>query len=181
VTAYDLLQHIAVAANESESVSEAIYDCLHKICRHTNWPVGHVYHLINDGTDTLHSSDIWYTTGSKSFESFRAVSTATTFDKGIGLPGRVLASGQPAWIIDVTKDHNFPRAKLAKDIRVRAGFAFPVLIDSSVVAVLEFFSTDAIEPDPLLLNIMAYVGMQLGWVIKRKEAEKKLTEASNSR
>jgi signal transduction histidine kinase len=83
----------------------------------------------------------------------------------------VLVSGEPAWIIDVTKDPNFPRAKLARDIGVKAGFAFPILIGTKVVGVMEFFSPKAVEPDPQMLAIMAQIGTQLGRVLERKQAQ----------
>ena len=70
----------------------------------------------------------------------------------------------------MTKDSNFPRAKLAEDIGVKAGFAFPVLVGTEVVAVLEFFSSNSVQPNEPLLEVMANVGTQLGRVIERKRA-----------
>jgi len=98
----------------------------------------------------------------------------TPFNAGEGLPGRVIASGKPAWIIDVTKDSNFLRANLAKNIGVKAGFAFPILIGDEIVGVMEFFSSEAVEPDGKLLEIMAQVGTQLGRVLERKRAKEKI-------
>ena len=100
----------------------------------------------------------------------------TNFEIGVGLPGRVLASGKPEWIIDVTKDANFPRAKLANDIGVKAGFAFPVLVGTEVAAVLEFFSSEAVQPNEPLLEVMINVGTQLGRVIERRRSEESLRE-----
>ena len=48
--------------------------------------------------------------------------------------------------MDVTRDENFPRGGFAGEISVRAGFAFPVVVGTAVVAVLEFFAEEAIEP-----------------------------------
>ena len=62
---------------------------------------------------------------------------ATHFVPGAGLPGRVLESGEPAWITDVTKDRNF-RVTMAADLGVKGAFAFPVLVGTNVVAVLGF-------------------------------------------
>ncbi|MGY8761427.1 MAG: histidine kinase, partial [Nitrospinaceae bacterium] len=103
--------------------------------------------------------------------TFQKITLETPLEEGVGLPGRVLSSGEPAWIIDVTKDSNFPRAQLALDIGVKAGFAFPILIGSKVVGVMEFFSPIAVEPDPQMLGIMAQIGNQLGRVLERKEAQ----------
>jgi len=119
----------------------------------------------------LVSSTIWNLDELDQFETFKAISEETAFDPGIGLPGRVLESGKPAWIIDVTQDLNFPRAKLSKNLGVKAGFAFPVLIREEVVGIMEFFSEEAAEPEDELLEVMAHIGAQLGRVIERQRAE----------
>lgn len=67
------------------------------------------------------------------------------------MPGRVLATGKPTWIPDVEKDANFPRAKMAENIGVHAGFGFPILAAKEVVGVLEFYSAEASEPNEALL------------------------------
>src|SRR5262249_29888468 len=41
---------------------------------------------------------------------FAAYSQELVLDVGAGLPGRVEATGEPAWIADVEADDNFPRA-----------------------------------------------------------------------
>ena len=73
--------------------------------------------------------------------------------------------------MDVTQDPTFRRAKFAKDIGVKAGFAFPVLVGNDVVAVLEFFSTQAVEPDETVLELMESIGTQLGRVVERTRSE----------
>ncbi|MEE9234158.1 MAG: ATP-binding protein, partial [Candidatus Acidoferrales bacterium] len=166
-----LLQVAAVAANEASTSEEAMQICLDHICAHTGWPVGHVYVPAGDSTGELAPTTIWHLETPARFETFRKVTEVTRFAPGVGLPGRVLASGKSAWIVDVTNDPNFPRAKLAKDIEVKAGFAFPVLVRTEVVAVLEFFSHEAVEPDEPLLEVMAQIGTLLGRVIERKRAE----------
>jgi hypothetical protein len=42
---------------------------------------------------------------------FRSLTERTTFNRGEGLPGRVWASGEPAWIVDVVADARFTRAR----------------------------------------------------------------------
>ena len=113
----------------------------------------------------------------ESFSAFQQITEKTSFEAGIGLPGRVMISGESAWIVDVTKDTNFPRAKLADDIGVKAGFACPVLAGTKVVAVLEFFSLDAVEPDQTLFDSLIQVGMQLSRVDERDRSEKELRES----
>ncbi len=173
-----LHKDIAVASNETRKVTDTFQYCLRRICNHAGWPVGHLYLVDKNAKSPLVSSTIWHLDNLDQFETFRAISEATAFDPGIGLPGRVLESGKPAWIIDVTQDPNFPRAKLSHNIGVKAGFAFPILIREEVVGIMEFFSEEAAEPKDELLEIMAHIGALLGRVIERQRAEQ---EDRNSR
>ena len=169
-----LLQVVAMAANEASSLEEAMQICLDQVCAHTGWPVGHVYRAVGDSTDILVPSNLWSLAHPQRFQTFQQVTERTPLASGIGLPGRVLASGRPAWIINVTNDANFPRSKLARDIGVRAGFAFPVLVGKEVVAVLEFFTEEPLEPDAAMLDVMTHIGTQLGRVVERQRAEEAL-------
>ena len=175
-----LLQLVAVAANEAPDVDQALRTVLKQVCAHTEWPIGHVYLPAKDSSGQLRPTTIWQLQQPERFETFKRVTEKTSFDPGIGLPGRVFSTGKPAWITDVTKDTNFPRAKLAKDIGIRAGFGFPVLVRTEVVAVLEFFSSQVVEPDEPLLEIMAQVGTQLGRVFERQQAEEELRKSEKN-
>ena len=175
----ELLQGVAAAANEALTVEQALRFCLERVCAHTGWPVGHVYALARDGTRELVPTDIWHLDDPERFKGFRAASMETRFALGVGLAGRVLASGNPAWIIDATKDPNFPRANAAVGAGIRAAFGFPVLVGRDVAAVLEFFAGEALEPDEALLKVMANIGAQLGRVVERKRAEDALRQAKD--
>jgi len=168
-----LLQTIAAASNEAQTVESAMQTALDRVCAHTGWPVGHVYLASAEG-DELIPTTLWHLEKPEQFETFRRVTEKTRFPNGVGLPGRVLAAGRPIWVVDVTKDDNFPRAKQALDIGVRAGFGFPVLVGREVVAVLEFYSPIPLEPSEPLLLMMAHIGTQLGRVVERKRAEESL-------
>ncbi len=169
-----LLKEIAIAANEAVNPREALKVTLDRVCNFTKWPVGHVYLPADDGTKDLAPTKLWHLDEPRQFKEFKKVTEQTRFAPGIGLPGRVFSSNKPAWIIDVTKDPNFPRAKLAKNLRVRGAFAFPVLTEKGVAAVLEFFSKDTQPPDETLLEIMAKIGTQIGIVVERKRAMEEL-------
>jgi ammonium transporter len=175
-----LHKDIAVSANQTSSFEEAMRLSLERVCKDSGWPVGHMYFVDENSRDNLIPSGLWYLSDPDKFEAFRKITEASILKTGIGLPGRVLASGKPAWIFDVTRDTNFPRAKQAQDIGVRAGFAFPILTGSEVVGVMEFFSSEAVEPDEKLLEIMTNIGTLLGRITERRVAEEALT-ASETR
>ncbi|MCH8311498.1 MAG: GAF domain-containing protein [Nitrospinae bacterium] len=175
----ELHKDIAVASNETQAIENTLEYCLKCICAHMGWPVGHLYLTSERYSLQLVPAGIWHLEDPARFETFRKITDVTPFNAGEGLPGRVIESGKPAWIIDVTKDSNFPRANLAKNIGVKAGFAFPIPIGDEIVGVMEFFSSEAVEPDGKLLEIMAQVGIQLGRVLERKRAEEEIKRSQN--
>ena len=146
-----LMHRVAVAANEASVTDDALQVCLDEVCNYAGWQVGHAYMRDVNSTGELLPTTLWHLDEPERFETFRQVTERTSFAAGVGLPGRVFESGEPAWTMDVTQDANFPQAKLADDIGLRAGFAFPVLVGQEVTAVLEFFSIDAAEPDAHIL------------------------------
>ncbi|MGB0388233.1 MAG: PAS domain S-box protein [Ardenticatenaceae bacterium] len=171
----DLVQIIEIAANRATSSEEALDFALHRLCAHTGSPIGHVYK--KDASGDLVSTPIWYLKNGSRFEPLRRVTAVTRFGRGVGLPGRVLATGRPTWISDVSQDPYFVRTKAAQESNLCTAFAFAVLVGREVVAVLEFFSTELAEPDGSLLEVMAHIGTQLGRIVERKRAESILRES----
>ncbi len=174
-----VLQEVAVAANQATNELEVLQFGIDRVCEFTRWPVGHVYMVSRGSEGTLAPTTIWHLPKDGRFDTFRRVTESTHLEKGKGLPGRVALSGKPAWIMDVTKDSNFPRAKFAEDIGVHGAFGFPVLIGSQAVAVMEFFTEKPAEPDEALLQAMAHIGTQLGRVFERKRSEEELRQAKD--
>ena len=172
-----LLKEVAIGAAQAGGVDEVFVVALESVCAFTGWPVGHVYTVADDDPDRLDPTTLWHLPSEGRFQVFREATERTSFVLGEGLPGRILSSRSPSWIVDVHKDPNFPRAKLADDLGVKGAFGFPALIGSELVAVLEFFSEDPQEPDESLLEMVGQVGMQLGGSIARLEAVEQLAEA----
>ena len=174
-----LFQQIAKTTHEPATVEEVMQISMDLICRKIGWPVGHLYLVSEDSSQELISTPVWHMEHPEFYQTFRDITEQTNFRLGVGLPGRVLATGKPDWIYDVTQDPNFPRAHLAKDIGVKTGFGFPILIEERVVGVLEFFSPETIELDSKLLEVMGYVGAQLGRVVERRQGEAILLQAKS--
>lgn len=173
-----LLQEVAVAANDSASVDDALRFALEAIGQHTGWPVGHAY-LVDAGDPVrLFSTALWYVTPPGAYETFRRITESFTAAPGVGLAGRVYSLGRPVWISDITKDEHFLRARQGEDIGLRSAFACPVLVGQDVVAVLEFFSPVPSEPDSDFLEVVAHIGTTLGRVVERERWAKALQERS---
>ena len=168
-------QAVAVAADEASSIEEATQVCLDLVCLHTGRPVGHVYMPTTDGQE-LSPSSLWPLSDAQRFETFRYVTQATLSAPGVRLPRRVYVSRSPARIADVTLDANFPKARLAQDIGVKAGFALPVLVGEEVITVLEFFAPEASPPNAGVLEVTAHVGTLLERGVERQRSEEVLRE-----
>lgn len=176
-TEAELLYQAVVMADETDSLDAALQKCVDIVCEMTAWPVGHVYLPSVNGAPRLEPTQIWHFNDEQRFAKFREVTERTSFAMGEGLPGRIWKSGEPAWIVNVQKDSNFPRNKLCVDLGVKGAFGFPVKLREEVVAILEFFIEEEAEKNETLLLLVRSVGEQVGRVIDRKEAE----EASQTR
>jgi GAF domain-containing protein len=99
---------------------------------------------------------------------------------GVGLPGRVWASGEPAWIPDIVEDPNFPRTPAALKNGLHAAFAFPIFFGKQFTGVIEFFHRHIYKPDQQLLSMMAALGSQIGQFMARKKMEEALQESQES-
>ncbi|MHC4996310.1 MAG: PAS domain-containing protein, partial [Planctomycetota bacterium] len=174
-----LLYHSTELAGQTDSFDEALQGCVDLVCELTGWPVGHVY--VPDGeTDELIPTTIWNKNQRADDAEFRAVTEETRFAKWVGLPGRIWGSGKPAWIPNVQADTNFPRAQLCQEIHVKGAFGFPIRIGGELLAVLEFFTDEEIQPDDGLLRIYEAVGAQIGRVMRRRRILAELAAAKEA-
>ncbi len=174
-----LIESAAAAAAAAPSIEDALGACVEHVCRWTGWPVGHVYLCGSDAHDALQPSAIWHTGHPTRFDAFREATARTPLAAGIGLPGRVAATGRPAWIVDVTCDANFPRAGTAGEVGLRGAFSFPVPVGDRTFAVVECFSLQAVTPDDRLLEVTAHIGRQLGRLVEAAQMAEALRESEN--
>ena len=69
------------------------------------WELGAVWEVGRED-DRLRCVRTWH--AGEGAPEFEALSEAIVLGAGEGLPGRVLASGEPVWIVDAPADANFP-------------------------------------------------------------------------
>jgi PAS domain S-box-containing protein len=163
-----ILYETARALAESPTLEEASPRMLEVICHALSWQCGAIWE-VNRPRTRMRCVGTWHTPGLP-LDDFTAASLNTQFSRGIGLPGRVWRDREPAWIPDVTRDDNFPRAPVAKQVGLHAAFAVPILDGRRVQGVLEFFSADIREPSADLLAMMTAICSQIGLFIEQKKA-----------
>ncbi|MCM2314690.1 MAG: GAF domain-containing protein, partial [Thermoanaerobaculia bacterium] len=161
-----LLQEVASAANEAQTVETVIRVALQRICEHGGWQVGHLYLASEESPENLLSTGVWHITNPLRYNALMRMTDAVVWKKGIGLVGKVFEEGRSAWVQDIRSDPRFIRTNVAVSLGIRSSFALPILIGTEVVGALEFFSEHQIEPDERWLDVMQNVGAQLGRVIE---------------
>jgi PAS domain S-box-containing protein len=154
---------------EAATLEEATPRILRAVCECLVWDVGALWRTDRED-GVLRCVQVWHHE-SIAVPEFEADSRERTFTPGIGLPGRVWASREPAYISDVVHDSDFLRAPIAARDGLHAAFGFPILLGGEVLGVMEFFSHEVRQPDRDLLHMMVTIGSQIGQFIERKQAE----------
>jgi PAS domain S-box-containing protein len=136
------------------------------------WDVGALWRPTDEVAGALRCVETW-----PGVEPFEQTSRGTLLAPGEGLPGRVWASGKPAWIVDVHADANFPRGPSAARAGLRTAFCFPIRGATGVLGAIEFLAGERREPDDNLLETMASLGGRIGQCVERWRAEDRLRES----
>ena len=169
----NLLQTITLEVAAATDLSSALEIVLQRVCEKTGWVIGQAW-VPNKEEAALNFVSGWYC-GDGELKPFKAVSEKVHFEPGIGLPGRVWKSKQPAWLENVTNDPNFPRSAAARTAGLKTGVGLPILSVGKVIAVLEFFMRESRSQNEQLVKVIAAVAAQLGLVMERKGATEELS------
>ncbi|MGH7419027.1 MAG: GAF domain-containing protein, partial [Candidatus Rokuibacteriota bacterium] len=169
---HEAAQHAATRVlAESETLGRAMPAILKAICESLGWHWSGLWTIDREKV-VLRCGDIWHAP-TVQLADFSAVSQRMTFARGVGLPGRVWASGLSAWIPDVQEDPNFPRLPAARKVGLHGAFCFPIPTAGGLIGVMEFFSVEIAEPDPALLAMMEAIGTQIGQFVERTLAHER--------
>jgi PAS domain S-box-containing protein len=174
-----LLRDVAIIANQSDSVEQAFQAALDRVCQHLDWPVGHVYMPVEEAQENFVDTGFWSLHPPEGFKKLVQASRQRSFTRGEGVVGRVIDQGRPEWIDDVTQHASCLRTQDGDDLGIRSCLLLPVLVGRRVVAVLEFFSSQAVAPEKDLLEVFEQVGTQLGRVVERAQGVESLKEREN--
>ncbi len=155
--------------SDSPDLSAATSRILETICRSLGWEVGGMWIPDQEGK-ALRCITVW-SASPATFNRFVSVTHALVLTEGVGLPGRVWSTLKPAWISDVTKDDNFPRAPVANEHGLHAALAFPIVSGQKLLGVMEFFSHKIRQPDRDMIARFTGIGSQIGHFVERKRAE----------
>src|SRR5947208_2951185 len=171
IVEHTVTEMLATAA----TLEEVTPKILQTVCELLFWDVGTLWSIDREA-GVLRCAEVWHDE-SVEVPQFEAICRQHTFMPGVGLPGRVWSSHEPAYIPDVVRDANFPRAPIAAREGLHAAFGFPILLSGEVLGVVELFSREIRQPDKELFNTIATIGSQIGQFIERKRAEEAFRSA----
>jgi PAS domain S-box-containing protein len=169
------LYSVACELATASSLAKAMPGVLQTICSMLLWDYA-AYWMVDTQTGLLRRQAAWLR-GSPGSEGFPATPEGPSLASGDGLPGQVWASGQPAWMADLSAQDEPVRASLPAGFNFHCGCACPVRMRNEVCGVIEVFSHEIWSRDPHMLEVLAEAGLHLGEFIERKQAEEALHQA----
>lgn len=170
---------VAAALAGAQELGPAVEGALEAIVTGMGWRLGQVWAL--DDQRRLLRYQAGWSAEPEAVAPFREVSETGTFAHGEGLPGRVWASGSAEWLGDLADVANFPRRDAALRCGLHGGVAAPLAADGRTYGVVEFFTSDAEEPEARVLTAVEAVGRQLGQFLLRRRAEAELAARERQR
>lgn len=171
--------------SESPSVKQAMPKILQAICQTLGWDLGELWtpnqyittSVQPDSTNVLLRCVEIRSSRLVSVREFKAITWQTTYNSGVGLPGRIWARRSPLWIKDIADDDDLQRSQPAAAAGLHTAFGFPILDDSKILGVMVFLSQEVQQKDTDLLQMMVSIGSQIAHFIKCKHTEAALVES----
>ncbi|MFN2590477.1 MAG: GAF domain-containing protein [Actinomycetota bacterium] len=160
---------VTQALAESKTLAEATRRILQEICTIAGWDFGAVW-TYDDDRDVLACVQTWVSDPA-AMRPMVEETRRLEVRPGEGLPGAVFASRAPRWSAEILADPVFARADAAGTAGLRSAAAFPIVLGTDALGVLEFFGTDLREPDRDLSRLLEAIAGQVGQFVERTEAE----------
>ncbi len=164
------LQHaVTRVLAESTTLDSAVPEILRLIGEGLDWDLAALW-TIDREAKLLRCLDIWHRPAAK-VEAFAASTRQWTFPRGVGLLGRVWASGEPMWFTNAAEDRDFLRAFEAATAGIHGVVFVPVLTGTEVTGVIEVLSKQVQRPDSDVLVTMSSVASRIGHFLERRRAD----------
>ncbi len=153
-----------------EPLLESPRNMLASVAAALGWQAAGLW-LVDEEAGLLRCVETW-SAAAQHAEIFERSSVAMALPRGIGLPGRVWRDGEPRWVSDVTREANFPRARVAEACGLHAAMAVPIIAENGDVrGVVEFFRTTIGDEEDHIAAAILAIGEQVARVIEWKAAE----------
>jgi PAS domain S-box-containing protein len=173
-----LLRGLAAAANESDSVEQALERAVEEIGQYLDWPLGRAV-LLAESEDERGvrsaSCSFWFVRDRVRHAPFIDLSERLgAARRAVGLTGRAYSSGMPLWVTDLASMTDFTRREVALACGLKTGVVIPVIARGHITALVEFFADHRVEASAEMLELVEAIGVELSRVAERHRAEQEL-------
>lgn len=173
-----MIKNITAAVNVAGTIEQSLSIALDEVLKFTGWDAAGAFMPAEDGKyRVLDVRAPGLTVDPAMMETLKE--RRWPLDAST-IVGRVINSRQPEWVMDVLDTPDPARAAhvdIAAALGVNSVVAFPALTSDRVGAVI-LLASKRFEPQhPLLMELMADVGVQLGRALERSAAEASLRES----
>ena len=163
---------VTLVLAESEAPQAAWPRILEVIGEGLDWEAGALW-MVNKTSQRLECVQTWHSPAKKIADCADRPELA----RGMGLPGRVWQDEQAVWIADVVTEAPVLQLSFSSADNIHSAFAFPIILRSEVLGVLEFFSTAVRSPDDDVLKMAQAIGGEIGQFAERMRAEAALRQS----
>ncbi|MCU1350667.1 MAG: Blue-light-activated protein [Acidobacteria bacterium] len=162
----------------SDRFATAAPGLLRAIAQAIGWDAAAIWMADGEGK-VLTCRHFWPAAGA-ALTPFRDATMAIGFLPGVGLPGRVWASGESTWIEEIASTRNFVRASTAGDAEIVSAVAFPIVTGREIIGVIELYSCGRRARDNALLQLLTHVGSHIGLFLEREAATEALRQSEET-
>ena len=157
----DAIAKLVETTGSADTVEDAIYAALCTVRDALGWTYGS-YWTVSEN----HTLEYYAEVGDASKE-FKDATTVTKFKKGQGIGGRVWDRKEILFVADLGTMVDCPRQLPAIHAGIKSGVGIPITQNYEVVGVMDFFTTDALEKSPELINLLNSVGRCVSGALTR--------------
>ncbi len=158
---------VSQIVSENASPEITTMRILEALCVSQGWDLA-IKWKTNPKEDRLEFFTSWGTPGSDA-EAIIHESAGRTLSRGTELPGRTWQQGQPIWIWDLAAEEASPRIGLALQQKMASAWTVPVRVGSSILAVLEFYSSHKLREDSDAIAAVETAAASLGQMMAQSQ------------
>lgn len=150
--------------SDATTVREAIEAVLDAVCREFGWDYGSFWTLDRERQVLTFAFD----SGNVS-EAFRHITMTSTFAEGVGFNGRAWQQRDLVFVEDIGGMADCARAPVAREMGVKSGVCFPILIQNEVIGTVDFFVMRTLQITAARKDALRNVGKLVSGALDRIE------------
>jgi PAS domain S-box-containing protein len=154
---------------ESPRVRDATPPLVRAIGEGIGWEYGVIW-TVDRRANVLRCAAQWHAADFLAVDLQERTRTIT-YSEGEGVPGRVWATANAAWEVDLALEPGCRHAVAALDAGMKQAFAVPITLGLEILGVIEYFTDARLPPDHDLRQMLSLIVSHIGQFITRRRVE----------